>query len=461
MKHKTKILYIDHDESLHRQFCEVLKNNDYEIKTASRGKEALGLLENFPADLVFTAQSIPDIRGNEILNEIHASYPDIFVVFVTNCSDVKTAVRAIKDGAYDYILKPFICNELCAVVQRVTEQKTLLNDLEGGYSDDERRKNDRFENFVGRNKKMYKLYQTIDYIANTNSTVLITGESGTGKELVADAIHFRSKRREDSFVKVNCATFTETLINSELFGHEKGAFTGAVSMKKGLFELADKGTLFLDEIGEMPLPQQSFFLRILESGTFQRVGGTQTITVDPRLICATNRDLKSAMDEKMFREDLLYRLSVVTLEIPPLRARKSDIPILVRHFLKKHCKQIGKTVTCFSPAAMAMMAQYDWPGNVRELSNCVERALIFCKGKTIEPEDLTGMITPAEKTHSGEFQLLLDSYSLSNAEAELIGNVLEKTNGNLKQAAQLLDIARGTLYSKIKKYGIQRPIDPL
>jgi two-component system NtrC family response regulator/two-component system response regulator HydG len=284
---------------------------------------------------------------------------------------------------------------------------------------------------------------------------LITGETGTGKELIAEAIHFRSRRRGGPLIRVNCAAFTETLINSELFGHERGAFTGAVARKTGFFELADAGTIFLDEIGDIPVSTQISLLRVLESGAFQRVGGTQTLKVDTRVICATNKDLAQAVRQNLFRKDLFYRVNVVSIDIPPLRDRKSDIPVLANHFLEKHVAATGKKAVGFSRDAMALLTGYEWPGNVRELINVVERAAIYCKGKEITPDHLRGDIR--ELKDPKEFRISLSSLSLKEAESTLIRKALNEASWNLKQAARQLSITRSTLYSKMKKHKIQRP----
>ena len=323
------------------------------------------------------------------------------------------------------------------------------------YAGAERRKKYRFENIIGLDPKMFKIFQKITGVAKTDATVLITGESGTGKELIAEAIHYKSTRRSNPLVEVNCAALTETLINSELFGHEKGAFTGAVTQKKGHFELADKGTIFLDEIGDIPALTQISLLRVLESGTFQRVGGTRTLKVDTRIICATNRNLLEAIKEKSFREDLYYRINVVSIHTPPLRERKSDISLLANHFLKKYCAKMKKDIPRISKAVMDIFHHYNWPGNVRELMNVIENAVIFCHGREIIPDNLPEELRKYSQTR--DFTLSLSSRSLPLAEATLICKVLEETNWNLKKSAEELDIARGTLYSKMEKYGIEKP----
>ncbi|OEU49225.1 MAG: sigma-54-dependent Fis family transcriptional regulator [Desulfobacterales bacterium S3730MH5] len=423
------------------------------VETASSGEEALRRLKTFPADIVITDVRMPQMDGLALLEEIRLRYPDIFVVIVTAYGNIEDAVRSMKAGAYDYILKPFDFDVISMVIEKITGHKSILQ--KGVFLGKNRRKGYRFENIIGQDPKMFNVFQMITDVSKTKATVLITGESGTGKELIADAIHYKSPRRDGPFIKVNCAALTETLVNSELFGHEKGAFTGATAQKKGHFELADGGTIFLDEIGDIPIPTQISLLRVLELGTFQRVGGTSTLKVDTRVVCATNKDLFEAIKEKLFREDLFYRINVVHMHVPPLRERKSDIPLLVNHFLKKYCTETEKNILRVSREAMEILIRYRWPGNVRELANVIENVVIFCKGQEVLPANLTGQLRETPKTK--EFVLTLSSSSLPLAEATMMRKVLEETSWNLKQAAKELDIARGTLYSKMKKYGIEKP----
>ncbi|MFO7965916.1 MAG: sigma-54 dependent transcriptional regulator [Desulfobacterales bacterium] len=319
----------------------------------------------------------------------------------------------------------------------------------------DRRKNWRLKNIIGRDVKMLDIFEKIAGVAATDSLVLITGETGTGKELAAEAIHFESPRKSGPLVRVNCAAFTESLVTSELFGHEKGSFSGAIALKKGCFERAGNGSIFLDEIGDIPVRTQSCLLRVLESRTFQRVGGSESLNVDARIICGTNKNLWHEVKQKRFREDLFYRINVVPIHLPPLRQRKTDIPLLASYFLKRYADQNGKEIRRISGPAVEMLLKHDWPGNVRELANAVEQAVVFCKKRKITPVDLPRKLH--EGASSKPFALTLTSRSLPQAEAALIVNVLEEFNWNLKQAAEKLDIARGTLYSKIKKHGIAKP----
>ena len=454
MSSKIKLLFVDDEKGYRQSFRRTMrKEKTLLLETASDGVEALKRLEIFPADIVITDVRMPNMDGLALLEEIKMRYPDIFIVMVTGYGTIEDAVNAMKVGAYDYILKPFDFDTIRMVIEKITGHKAILE--KSIFPREERRKGYRFENIIGQDPAMFQVFQEIVDVAHSNATILVTGETGTGKELVAESIHFKSPRRNGPLIRVNCAAFTETLINSELFGHEKGAFTGATAQKKGQFELADGGTIFLDEIGDISLPTQISLLRILESKTFQRVGGTRTLKVDTRIICATNKNLSDAVKEKLFREDLFYRINVVSIHIPPLRERKSDIPLLANHFLKKYCTETKKNIPRISRAVMNILIRYDWPGNVRELANIIENAVIFCKGKELIPANLPEKLR--KNTQRKGFTLGLPSRSLPLAESTMICKVLEETNWNMKQAAMELDIARGTLYSKIKKYRIEKP----
>ena len=449
---RTKILFVDDEKAIRDLFSTFFEDDPFQIETASDGEEALKKLGSFAPKIVISDVRMPNMGGLELLSEIHSRYPDIFVIIVTGYGTIEDGVNAIKAGAYDYILKPFDFDVVRILINNIAAQ--IKKDEETLYSGHERRKHDRFENIAGRDPKMIRVFQRIADVAESKAAVLITGETGTGKELVADAIHYKSLRRTGPFIKVNCAALPETLIGSELFGHEKGAFTGALTQKKGHFELAHGGTIFLDEIGDIPIPTQIALLRVIDLGSFQRLGGSATIEVDTRLVCATNKKLPDAVAEGHFREDLFYRINVAHVHIPALRERKSDIPLLANHFLRKFCKEERKQIQSISKEAMNAMIRYDWPGNVRELKNVMERAIIFCKGREILkghfPETLN------ENASSEKVTLRLPSRSLATAESTLIRQVLEETNWNLKQASRVLDIARGTLYSKMKKFGIER-----
>jgi DNA-binding NtrC family response regulator len=449
---KTRILYVDDEAAYRRIFCRELSDDQrFDIQTAPGGKEALQILEDYRADIVLTDLSMPEMDGISLLQEIRQRYPEIFVLILTGVDSSSEAVRAMKAGAYDYILKPFDATSLQMQLDKILSHRQLLQsdspDGSGGSH---------FENLMGQDPSMYELFESIRRIAPTNATVLIRGESGSGKELIAAAIHNRSNRRDKIFIPVNCAALSENLISSALFGHEKGAFSGATARKIGFFERADGGTIFLDEIGDIPMATQIALLRVLELGSFQRVGSTETVQVDTRIICATNKNLEAAIGAKTFREDLYYRLNVVSLRASPLRERRTDVPLLAQNFLRKFSQEHGKAITSITPAAMALLNAYAWPGNVRELANALERAVVFCVGSELKPEHL-----PAELRQTkppSDFNLTLKSSALNEIEAVVIRTVLEEKQWNLSQAAEALGIARGTLYGKIKNYDIEKPV---
>ncbi|WP_299980191.1 sigma-54 dependent transcriptional regulator [Desulfobacula sp.] len=450
---KFKLLFVDDEKILCSLFCDIMENEPLEIKIALNGLEAMDMLKIFPADIVITDMRMPKMNGMALLKKIQQLYPDIFVIAITGYGSVKDAVKVIKAGAYDYILKPFDFKAIKLLIEKIASHKKILK--KNNFEKKDQRRNYRFENIIGRDAGMYEIFRKIEDVATTNATVLITGETGVGKELIAQALHYCSPRKTAPFLDLNCGAISESLVGSELFGHEKGAFTGAVSMKKGYFEASDKGTLFLDEIGDIPLPVQVSLLRLLEVGSFQRMGGTRTINVDVRIICATNKPLEELVKEKLFREDLFYRINVVPIHIPPLRERKSDIPLLANHFLEQYSTKTKKDISGFSKSAIKMLIRYEWPGNVRELTNIIENTVIFCKGRQITPDDLPEKLKGSSQTKM--LDLKLSSRSLPHAEATMIHKVLEETDWNLKQTAELLSIARGTLYSKIKKYELTKP----
>ena len=453
MKADTTILFVDDEPSYQKAFIRAMrKERQFHIITASRGIEALQLLQTTPVDVVLTDIKMPEMDGLTLLKKIREQYPDIFVIAITGYGSVEDAVRAMKLGAYDYLQKPFDFNLITKLLTQIIEHRKIIK-LSTVPTEDQR-KQYRFENIIGQDRKMFKIYEMIQAVAQTSASVLITGESGAGKELIAEAVHYRSNRRDKAFCRVNCAALTESIINSELFGHEKGAFTGADTQKIGLFEKAHEGTLFLDEIGDIPLQTQVSLLRVLETGTFQRVGGSRTIRVNTRILCATNQDLSDAILDKRFREDLFYRINVVSIVVPPLRERNMDIPLLANYFMEKYSQENKKNITQLSKSTMKILTRYQWPGNVRELGNVIKHALIFCKTAKIQPGDLPDNIKQAFEKK--KFRLTLTSPSLPLAEATLIQKVLDENHWNLKQAAMELEIARGTLYSKLKKYNLKK-----
>lgn len=449
-REKFRILYVDDEGAYCRLFRRAMMNDErFQIITAESGAEALQSLADGAIDIVFTDLLMPGMSGLELLTRIRARYPDIFVLILTGVDSAAEAVKAMKSGAYDYILKPLDLEMIRHQLDKIVQHKALLRDssVRGGEEF-------RFESLIGRDQAMFEVFEKINQVAQTDSTVLIRGESGTGKELVAEAIHNRSARRHQPFIRVNCAALTETLINSALFGYEKGAFTGATARKAGFFEAASKGTIFLDEIGDIPIQTQVALLRVLELGSFQRVGGTATVEVDTRIICATNKDLTIAVKEKTFREDLYYRINVISVTVPPLRARPSDVPLLVNFFLERYRRAAGKNITGINRSAMAILCAHNWPGNVRELANALEHAVVFCRSTVICPEDLPEQVRISAPS---DFSVTLNDSTLANAEAELIRTVLEQKDWHLTRAAAALGIARGTLYSKMEKLGLHKP----
>jgi two-component system NtrC family response regulator/two-component system response regulator HydG len=453
MKADITILFVDDEKAYQKAFVRAMrKETQFNLITASRGIEALQLLQTTPTDVVLTDIKMPEMDGWTLLKKIREHYPDIFVIAITGYGSIEDAVRAMKLGAYDYLQKPFDFDLIKMLLEKIVEHRRLIKACVVPRED--QRKRYRFENIIGQDRKMFKIYEMINTVAKTSASVLITGESGTGKELIAEAIHYRSNRRNKPFHQVNCAALTESIINSELFGHEKGAFTGADSQKIGLFEKAHEGTLFLDEIGDIPLQTQVSLLRVLETGTFQRVGGTRTIKVNTRILCATNQDLSGSIQDKRFREDLFYRINVVSIDVPPLRERSLDIPLLALYFVEKYSQENTMNIKGISKSALKILSQYHWPGNVRELGNVINHALIFCKTGNIQPTNLPDNIKQASQNK--QFRLTLTSPSLPLAEATLIKKVLNENHWNLKQAALELEIARGTLYSKIKKYKLKK-----
>ncbi len=446
MFHTMKILIVDDEVNLLQSLGDVLRSKGFMVGTARNGLEALDRLKERFFDLIIADLKMPRMGGMELLEVLRERYPQTTVVILTGYGTVKSAVDAIKRGAYDYLVKPFVPDEILLIIQKVVEEEILREEHRYMRQELERR-----GEIITENPEMRKLKDLTNQVARSNATVLITGETGTGKELFARAIHQQSLRKVKLFVKLNCAALAEGVLESELFGHERGAFTDAYNQKRGRFEVADGGTLFLDEIGDISPATQVKLLRVLQEGEFERVGGEETIRVDVRIIAATNQNLSEAIKEKRFRKDLFYRLNVVSFYVPPLRKRKEDIPLLARHFLKKY-RTSRREIEDISEAALDYLTSYDWPGNVRELENAIERAVVLTKDSLIQAEDL------ALSTHglARDKGISLPSKSLREVESYLIKSVLEETGWNLKKAAQILRISRTTLYSKINKHKIQR-----
>jgi len=448
-----RILLVDDEENMLESLSDVLGKRGYRIATASNGRAALERLAEQEFDVVVADIRMPVMDGMELLRRVKARYPSTDVIMLTAYGTIESAVAAVKMGAYDYLLKPLDPERIIGTLSEISRRRGWGEPREPAPGEDEYI----FDGIIGINERMLKVHEMVRKVAKTDCNVLILGESGTGKELIANALHNNSLRKSKPFVAINCAALTETIIESELFGHEKGAFTDARYTKKGKFEVADGGTLFLDEIGNMSLRMQTKLLRVLQQKEFERVGGVKTIKVDVRVISATSEDLAKRIGEGQFREDLYYRLNVVPIYLPPLRDRKEDIPLLANYFLRKHASKLGKHVESISRDAMDLMTAYDWPGNVRELENVIERAVIFASGDTITSDDLWG--------RGGEFATGGDSSrgfreepsrSLPRMERELIIKALRDTNWNISRAARILKVSRGTLYSKIEKHGIKK-----
>lgn len=450
MTNPAHILVVDDEAETRALLQEIMEKEGYVVRTAETGQAALETLEEYQADLVLSDIQMPGMDGIGLLGEVRAQYPDTQVILLTAYGSMNTAVEGIKAGAFDYVSKPFVLDEIRLLSKRALEHKqvlqenrTLKEQVQSAFG---------LDRIQGKSSAMVAVYKLVARVAPTDSTVLIHGESGTGKELIARALHNNSRRSTGPFVAVDCGTLTETLLESELFGHEKGAFTGAITQKKGLLELANGGTCFLDEIGDISPTLQSKLLRVLQEREIRRVGGSEPIKVDARVVAATNKDLKKLVAAKQFREDLFYRLNVVTITLPSLRERSEDIPILAKFFLQKYGSTDSKRVTEISPKAMALMAQYDWPGNVRELEHTIERAIVLTPHTSIVPEDLPAAIAsrtdPAVVRDTGW-------QTLDQLERDHILKVLDAHKGDEGQAAEILGIHRKTLQRKLKEYGLR------
>ena len=479
------VLVVDDDKDIRSLLTDLLKGDGYRVQAVGTGAEATAAVEKARPDLVMMDVKLPDQDGITVLKELKRNHPDLEVIVMTAFGGSSTAIKAMEQGAYDYVTKPFEIDDLLATLKRVFEHADMSNEvsalrLELGKSAAER------ERIVGSSRPMLEVYKLIGKVASSDATVLITGESGTGKELVAEALHRASKRNPHPLVKVSCAALPETLLETELFGHEKGSFTGAMTMRKGRFEMSNKGTIFLDEIGEMTLGTQTKLLRILQEREFERIGSNTPIKVDIRVITATNRNLAEEVDKGRFREDLYYRLNVIHIHMPPLRDRKEDIPLLVEHFLIKYRYEPGAIPTTISEDAMQKLVGYDWPGNVRELENAIERAVVLSRGNLITPDHLpfgdareasdrarlsartrhtadadgngTTDVAVAEPATNGGGESASGSGSFKSAVADLekrlILDALERAGGNRSKAAEELGIYRRLLYAKLREYGL-------
>jgi two-component system response regulator AtoC len=445
-----QVLIVDDDEITCNLLEEVLSKEGYAVDRALDGRTAIEKGEKKFYDVVLTDIRMAEIDGMEVLRSYREKSPETIMIMMTAFGSIETAIRAIKEGAFDYVSKPFKLEEIKLAIHRALDQKRLLR--ENLFYRQELISKYKLENIVGRSPKMLQVYKTIARVAESRSTVLIYGESGTGKELIARAIHFNSSRASAPFVAVDCGSLAETLLESELFGHVRGAFTGALTNKRGLFEEADRGTCFLDEVGDISLSIQAKLLRVLQEHEIKRVGGTETIKVDVRVVAATNKDLERLVEEKKFREDLYYRLNVVSIYLPPLRERPEDIPLLIDHFLRKYATQNQKPLVHISPEALDLLSKYRWPGNVRELENVIERAVTLTQSGIILPEDLPHRIRVGSA--EADLRVFPGRIPLSEMEKLYIQKVLEETGGNRKKAAEILGIDRRTLYRMAARLGI-------
>ena len=445
MPHKISILIVDDEESVRDSLYNWFIEDGYQVECAENAKQALSILESRNMDIILADIKMPGMDGLEMHRRIRSLNKDSIVIIMTAFAAVDTAVQALKDGAFDYITKPFDPDDLSHLIRNASSQISLKEENKALRNKLVSLEN--VEDIIGSSDAMIGVLKEVEQVAQSNSPVIISGESGTGKELIARAIHSNSGRKFSPLVSVHCGALTESLLESELFGHEKGAFTGAMYNRKGRFEMADGGTIFLDEIATISPKMQIELLRVLETKTFIRVGGNKEITSDFRVICATNKNLKQMVDDGQFREDLFYRLNVVNIRIPPLRERVEDIPLLVDHFIQKYCLSMSRNIVSIDKAAMKRLEQYEFPGNVRELENMIERAIVVGNEKEIRLKDL-----PFDKgMSSSSFK------SLEDLEKQYILQVLTKYDWNISRSAKVIKVDRATLYNKIKKYDLKSP----
>ncbi|WKZ18192.1 MAG: sigma-54 dependent transcriptional regulator [Candidatus Jettenia sp. CY-1] len=459
MIRKKKILVVEDDEYVLGSIRILLNKEGYEVNTALNGLEALNLYRRESYDLVIADLKMPQMDGIELLKQLKFEFSDVSLIMMTAYGSIRTAVEAMKMGAYDYVTKPVSAEEIRLVIQRaferqnlITEIKTLRKELEERFS---------LDNIIGKSYAMQRVYDLILQVANTDATVLITGETGTGKELVAHAIHHNSKRKNRPFVVINCSALPESLLESELFGHEEGAFTGATKQRVGKFEFADTGTVFFDEMGNLPLSMQTKLLRLLQEKSFERIGGNQTIKVDVRVLAATNKDLNKLSEEGCFRKDLYYRLNVIPIQLPSLKERREDIPLLITHFIEKYNKVFKKEIKSISQNALNIMMSYGWPGNVRELENLVERALIMAKDHIISEIELpvSNQKQMRERLEDIDTNQIIDTSLedfLAHCENKYITRLLKQCKGRIDSSAKISGIDVKTLYRKMKKYNINK-----
>jgi DNA-binding NtrC family response regulator len=447
MPSRGRILIVDDEANARAALSEILREDGYTTETAADGFKALGKLEEFQPDVVLTDLKMPGLDGIGLMEKAQAIAGDATFVVMTAFGSISNAVEAVKKGAYNYLTKPLDFGVLAVVVERAVERSRLLQ--ENGRLRDRLRERNAFGHVIGSHPSMVKLLRLVEQVAPSRASVLIHGETGTGKELVAEMIHRASPRAKAPLVRLNCAALSESLLESELFGHEKGAFTGAIARREGRFETAADGTVFLDEVSEIPLPTQVKLLRFLQERTFERVGGNETLRVDVRILAASNRDLRQRIADGLFREDLYYRLNVVTLEIPPLRERASDIPELALFFLKRYAQENGKRVDAFADDALRALAGYAWPGNVRELENAVERAVVLCDGTRIEARHLPASIHEAAPIDA---MPAIPGTTIYDLERYAILRTLEACKGSTSKAATILGISPRKIQYKLHEY---------
>lgn len=446
MKHS--VLIVDDERITCKHLTRIFGSEGYETETANTGEEGLRIVAEKPVSLIVVDLKMPGMDGLSVLKEVKLKYPELPMVVMTAHGTIETAVKAMKLGASDYLTKPFSSEEIVIVAERAIEREALRSEI--AQLRKEILKEYSFDKIISKDKKMHEIFELISAVAATDATVLINGETGTGKELVASALHYNSPRRNKRFVSINCGAITETLLESELFGHEKGAFTGAIRQKRGRFEVAHEGSLLLDEIGNVSEAMQIKLLRVLEEREFERVGGTDSIKVDVRIIAATNRDLVALVEEGTFREDLYYRINVVPVNIPPLRDRKGDIHLLASHFLDRFSQKFQRPMGGFSPKALRKMLDYPWPGNVRELENIVERAVLLSKESLIADVDLN----EDQQIKQPVAGMTLERWLAVNEENYLV-DLLDRHDGNVNNAAGEADMSSKTLYRRLALYGIK------
>lgn len=449
---KYNILIADDESAITSGLSELLKEEGYNTDTTDDGNKAFDKLQKYAFNLVLVDLMIPGMDGLQILNEIKKRQMATEVIIITGKGTISTAVKAIKAGAYDYLTKPVEPERLKTIIPKALEYQDLVLTNKRLQQTIRNLNLTRYEDLIGTHEKMRQVYQLIETVAGTAASVFITGESGTGKELVARAIHQKSGRADHPFIAINCSAFPRDILENELFGHEKGAFTGALNEKAGCFEMADAGTLFLDEIGELAVDTQSKLLRVLEEKRFRRLGGTKEISVDVRVIAATNRNIEKALEQGQLREDLYYRLKVVEIELPPLRERMSDLEPLIAEFLRKSNQQNNKNLKGFSPECLKVLRNYDWPGNVRELRNVIERAVILCPGETIQTEYLPSEVFQPKGKASTQTMTVHLGQKLDEIEREIILKTLQLSKNNKTKAAKRLGISLKTMHNKLNKY---------